>query len=151
MWPRDLLPDERYMLDVLLSRPFDGRDELSAQASALSVKGPCTCGCPSIALAVDRSARPAPVRGMVAEGVGLDVQGNVVGVLLFVDDDGYMSELEVYAFGGDIHGRPTDAYGMPTVETFELAEWEPHPTAWAAPSRTCRGARCGTRTDAERR
>ncbi len=39
MWPRTLLPDERRLLDVLLSRPFEGRDELRAQAAAVQVTG----------------------------------------------------------------------------------------------------------------
>ena len=128
MSPRDLLPDERHLLDVLLSRPFDGRDELSAQASAVTATGlSCKCGCPSIDLAVDRAVPSATVRGMVAEGVGLDRNGNRVGVLLWVDDDGYMNGLEVFGFGDDIRGRPTETFGWPTVESFELAEWEPWP------------------------
>jgi hypothetical protein len=63
---------------------------------------------------------------MVAEGVGVDQEGNLVGVLLWVDDEGYMNDLEVYGSGGDVDGRPTDTYGKPTVESFDLAEWEPN-------------------------
>lgn len=54
---------------------------------------------------------------MVVDGVGLDVDGNEVGVLLFVSDDGYLTELEIYSAAGG-------AVGMPTVKSFELAEWE---------------------------
>jgi hypothetical protein len=125
MWPRDLLADERHFLDVMLSRSFEGRHELRAQADAVTATGPsCTCGCPSIALAVDRNVPPAPVHGMVAEGIGVDANGNYVGVLLFVDDQGYMNDLDVYAFGGDIHGQPTYTHGKPTIDSFELPEWE---------------------------
>jgi hypothetical protein len=79
-------------------------------------------------MTVDQAAAaPAPVRGMVSDGVGVDADGNLVGVLLFCDDQGYMTELEVYAFGGTVDGRATEGrWGMPTVESFELAEWEPH-------------------------
>src|SRR5687767_4288407 len=123
--PRDLLPDERYFLDVLLSQPFNGRDELREQAHHVSVTGlSCSCGCPSVGLAVDRTAPPAPVSGMVAEGVGVDADGNLVGVMLLVDDGGYMYDLDVWAFGGDVHGQRTESYGRPTIESFELSDYE---------------------------
>jgi hypothetical protein len=122
-FPRSLLPNERHILDVLLSRPFDGRDELKAQAAVVSVRGlSCECGCPSLALTVDVAPR-APYIGLIAEGVGVDRDGNLVGVLLFVDGLGYMEELEVYARGGTVDGRATEGrWGMPTMESFELAE-----------------------------
>jgi hypothetical protein len=125
---RGLLPDERHILDVLLSRPFEGRDELRAQAEVVSVAGPsCECGCPSVALVVDRVAPKAPVKGVAADGVGVDQDGNIVGVGLLVDDDGYMYDLDVWPFGGTVDGRDTEgAWGRPTAETFQLAEWEPH-------------------------
>jgi hypothetical protein len=65
---------------------------------------------------------------VVTDGVGLDLDGNLVGVLLLVDDDGYMNDLEVYPFGATVDGQPTvGRWGKPTVESFELAEWEPRP------------------------
>jgi hypothetical protein len=116
--PRDLSSDERYVLDVLLSRPFFGRDELREQVGHTRVTGlSCSCGCPSMNLAVDRPVAAAPTSGMVADGVGLDAGGKPVGALLFVDDDGYMSELEIF-------GWADDTFGMPTVASFKLAEWE---------------------------
>ena len=130
MSPRSLGPDGRRLLDVLLSRPFEGRDELRAQVAAVQVTGSsCQCGgCPSLALAVSDGAPRSSVTGMVVEGAGVDPDGNQVGVLLFVDDQGCMNELEVYAHGGTVDGRLTgDRWGMPTVESFRLAEWEPHP------------------------
>lgn len=128
MWPRDLLPDERHVLDVLLSGPFHGRDALAEQVRHVSVTGPsCACGCPSVALAVDRAAAPSTARGKVADGFGVDQDGHFVGVGLMVDGDGYMYDLDIWALGDDIHGQPTlTAHGRPTVESFELAEWEPH-------------------------
>jgi hypothetical protein len=122
-FPRSLLPDERHILDVLLSRPFEGRDELKAQVAVVSVDGlSCACGCPSLALTVEPTAQPAPVHGMVAEGAGVDRDGNAVGVLLFVDDHGYMADVDVYARGGTVDGRATgDRWGMPVLESFELA------------------------------
>ena len=114
---RDLQPDERQVLDVLLSRDFAGRDELREQAQSVRVSGlSCSCGCPSINLAVDRSAAPAPISGMVVDGVGIDASGKMVSALLFVTD-GYLAQLEIY-------GLADNAYGMPTPASFELAEWE---------------------------
>jgi hypothetical protein len=63
---------------------------------------------------------------MVADGVGVDAVGNIVGVLLFVDDEGYMSGLEVFAYGGTVDGRDTEnTWGWPTLESFQIAQWEP--------------------------
>jgi len=46
-----------------------------------------------------------------------------VGVPLWVDDEGYMNDLEVFGYGPDIHGRPsTTMHGWPTVESFERRE-----------------------------
>jgi hypothetical protein len=117
------LPDERHVLDALLERPFDGRDELRHQALTASVTGLCcNCGCPSVALAVDRSTPPSPATGPVADGFGLDVEGNIVCVGLFVDPEGYMHEIDVSAVGTDIDGRTTHgAHGWPRPDTFRLA------------------------------
>ena len=116
--PRSLSPDEQHVLNVLLSRPFPGRDELRTQVAHARVVGlACDCGCPSVTLTVDRSAAPAPATGMVVDGVGLDADGNALGVLLFVGDDGYLAELEIYSAAGE-------TVGMPTVQSFALAEWE---------------------------
>lgn len=121
-FPRSLLPDERHIVDVLLSRPFPERDELQAQAADVRVTGlSCGCGCPSVALAADRSAPPALAAGSTAQGYGVDRDGNLVAVALLVDGDGDMHELDITAVGIDVHGRPTTTtHGRPTVESFQV-------------------------------
>ena len=127
MSARDLLPDERHFFEVLLSRPFEGRDELREQALHVLVSGPsCICGCPSVALEVDHTSATATVADRVPDGVGLDADGNRVGVTLLMDREGYLKEIDVSPIGENIQGRPTETYGRPTVESFELADWEPH-------------------------
>src|SRR5437870_6878741 len=53
--PRPLTPHERELLDFLLAGPVDSPD-LRAQAATAVVAGVCSCGCPSIRLAVDENA-----------------------------------------------------------------------------------------------
>jgi hypothetical protein len=110
--------DERAVLGFLLTRAFPGRDELLAQAQSVQTTGlSCACGCPSFSLAADRSLAPAPVTGrMPTDAHGTDPAGNEVGILLFVDN-GYLSEVEVYSFGGD------DFAGLPHPEMLKLSEW----------------------------
>jgi hypothetical protein len=42
----------------------------------------------------------------VIEAGGTDPAGNKVGVLLFPDEDGYLSEVEVYSLEGPFGGLP---------------------------------------------
>lgn len=76
----------------------------------------CPCGCPSIALHVGASASKATVDDRVpVSGHGRDADGNLVGVLLFVDD-GVMSELE---FCNYVDSVP----GFPLPESLHVDEW----------------------------
>ncbi|HUG47474.1 MAG TPA: hypothetical protein VMP67_03575 [Candidatus Limnocylindria bacterium] len=52
----------------------------------------------------------------------MDAAGNLVGVAFLVDASGYMNELDVWAVGSDINGRPTvTAHGRPSIDSLELA------------------------------
>jgi hypothetical protein len=103
--PRALAADERRVLTFLLSDPFPGRDELQVQADMARVVGCCSCGCPSLALAVGSSAVPAApthadlpveVRGVNAEGAEYDL-------MLWVRD-GYLDWIEVVTYGEEVVG-----------------------------------------------
>lgn len=59
--PRPLTPKERTLIDFLLDSPL-GRDELRKQAASSRVAGVCSCGCPSIWLAVDPATPSAKFR-----------------------------------------------------------------------------------------
>jgi hypothetical protein len=106
--PRDLTPEERRILERLLSYAFPGGDELREQLVGTKVDGACTCGCPTVDLLPERSERlRAPVRRQIPiEATGRDTDGGQLGVLLHVID-GYLSELEIYSPDGQpICGYP---------------------------------------------
>ncbi len=121
---RGLTDDESGVVDRLLSRPFPGRDELVQQLRFVRAPGlSCTCGCPSIALEVDRGAPSAAVAERApTEAVARDGDDNLVGIMLLVDDDGYMSELEFYSLAGP-------QIGFPRLDSLTFVEWsEPDAT-----------------------
>ena len=120
MESRPLNDDERAVLTLLLRRDFPGRAALVVQAGSVRTEGcSCSCGCPSFSLVPDRSLPAAEVATtVVSDAHGSDPGGNDVGVLLFVDDDGYLSEIEVYNARGD-----GDYAGLPHVEALMLSEW----------------------------
>jgi hypothetical protein len=121
---RELTDAERKIVTFMLSEPFLGRDELIPQAETVRSTGAsCACGCPSFGLAPDRSFAPANVPDRVpVSASGRDPGGNLVGVLLFVDD-GYMTELEIFSPGGE-----STFAGLPDPRELTIDEWsEPAP------------------------
>jgi hypothetical protein len=96
--PRVLSDNERALLDGFLRPDFDGVEALRVQAPLVLASQGCTCGCGTIALhmpaGTPRSSAhsPLPVEGEV---VGADGEP-IGGLLLFLDDDGRLSSLEVY-------------------------------------------------------
>ena len=112
--PRPLKPREQELLDFLLDGPVSS-PELRAQAATVVVSGVCSCGCPSIQLAVDEDAPPAFLNGpeVVMTGgaeiraVGVIEEGLETGVTLHLTGDvrkgeGLIWELETW---------PTARYG----------------------------------------
>lgn len=94
---RQLTPAELGILRRLLTTPFPGCSELRAQLPHTWVTGTCPCGCPSIALTVNRPRiasalvrRPIPVEGRTRDRDGTEV------VVLLHTRDGYLAELELY-------------------------------------------------------
>ena len=106
--PRPLTPRERELLDFLLDGPVSS-PELRAQAATAVVSGVCSCGCPSIQLAVAEDAPRAflngpevvPTGGAEIRAVGVVEEGLETGVTLHVtghvgNGEGVIWELETW-------------------------------------------------------
>ena len=105
--PRPLTVLERMVLQKLLTVEFAGAGDLRAQLPHTLVVGCCTCGCATITLAVDASsAAPAAVTSGAAVSAGITDEEQDAGVVLLVDDAGYMSYLEVYSIGDPVREFP---------------------------------------------
>jgi hypothetical protein len=118
--PTNLSSDQRALLDFLLLREFSGRAELLQQAATVRTAGlSCGCGCPSFSLVADKSLPAAQIEDppVASDAHGTDPQGNSVGVLLFVDESGFLSEVEIYSVKGDDFG------GLPKPSALKLSEW----------------------------
>ena len=92
---RSLTQSEVAALDFMLSADFPGVAELRQQARTARVVGRCSCGCPSIDIAVDRTVAPpaiAVLPGAVASATSRDPR--VTHLTLWVDGD-YLSGLEL--------------------------------------------------------
>lgn len=98
---RPLTPDERAIVDLLLSRDFPRVIELRRQAAVTQAGSPCGCGCPSIELAVP----DAPPRAELRDGLApVELRVSPTGaepaadVILFLRD-GRLSYLEYVSYG----------------------------------------------------
>lgn len=100
---RALTRRERGVLEYLLDgEDFPGRQELRDQMAYATVSSACECGCATRGLAVDRTRAAAavveattPIQAPIVRGAGSPGV-----VILFVDEDGYMSSLEVLGHDG---------------------------------------------------
>lgn len=99
---RGLGTEERALLQFLLDEPFLGRDELRQQMESVQVIGACPDGCPTVALAVDRSLVSTPPDALTVpvEAEGRDADGMPILVALHAAD-GYLQELEIVRFDGE--------------------------------------------------
>jgi hypothetical protein len=78
--PRQLTDDERRLLDGLLANDFDGADALQIQATSVTARRVCKCGCGTIELvpaqpnAPRSTARsPVPAEGRVFDDEGKEI------------------------------------------------------------------------------
>ena len=107
--PRPLLPEERATLMAILVRgDFDGRDALVAQADSALVNSYCGCGCATVGLEVDRTTPhafdvPSPISNSAYVS---DSDGEPIGGIVVVVDDGYLSSLEIYWYENPISPFP---------------------------------------------
>src|SRR4029079_17520148 len=80
---RPLSEQERAVILALLSPSFVGRDELLTQLTTVQARTGVGCGCPTIALAANKSLSAAPVRGYVVAEASADIDGQPIQILLF--------------------------------------------------------------------
>ena len=88
--PRPLSPEERALMEFLLSAEFPGRDELRSQLDSVEAIGACECGCGTVSLQVAKSAA-----GVSAEKpIPVKAYGELVDVILLARN-GFLSSLEL--------------------------------------------------------
>jgi hypothetical protein len=97
---RPLAPEEEKLLGWILQHGSNKAKSYLPQVEGLRVRRSCSCGCPSISLVVSHNAQAviAADERIVADLTGRTAEGASVGVLIF-QDEGKLSELEVYAYG----------------------------------------------------
>jgi hypothetical protein len=128
--PRPLTLHERELLDFLLGGPVDS-PELRAQAATAVVNGVCSCGCPSIQLAVNEEAPRARLDGreviasgdaqIRAEAIGrggvqTEVTLHVVGDVR--NGEGVIWELEVWPTAAEGEQQPE----LPPIEELHFVD-----------------------------
>lgn len=127
-YPRPLTEREAQILVFLLRQADEPRlAPLIDQARTAAVTAPCTCGCATVNLAVDReTTSPVDLCSPVVSAVSVDGLPPM-GLLLFLDE-GWLSVLEIwYIDEPPAEFPPTSAFDTPRIECDEL------PIAKAAP------------------
>ena len=95
-FPRDLTEKERSILDFILSHEWEGVEQVRAMLRDTRATGTCTCPCGSIALSVRPPNGKLVSRSPVpAEAVGY-VEGVLITVILFVDEESAYLEIVWY-------------------------------------------------------
>jgi len=114
---RPLTPEEEKLLRRTLEHGSDEAKSYLPQIEGIRARSSCTCGCPSIALVVSDNAPPGIVtkERTIVDLSGQSAEGINVGVLIF-QDEGKLSELEVYPYGDE--GK----FGLPTIESLSPFE-----------------------------
>jgi hypothetical protein len=104
---RPLTTDERVLLEWLIANGSSNAAKYAWQIPRVSVVSRCTCGCPTIDLALDGKHVDGGSE-LVADFVGKSPEGIQVGVILHCRG-GQISELEVYAID-EVEG----VFGLPS-------------------------------------
>jgi hypothetical protein len=114
---RPLTREEEKLLRWILENWPDEAKSFLPQIEGIRAENSCSCGCPSISLAVSDGV-PTAIAGkdrIVVDLSGQTSEGFSVGVLLF-QDDGKLSELEIYPFDDE------GTFGLPTIESLSPFE-----------------------------
>jgi hypothetical protein len=111
---RPLSKEERALLEWLIANGNPDAQQYASQIVNVRVVGRCTCGCPSIDLAVgDHTQRKTAPSHILADFEGKTPEGIEVGVILH-GREGEISELEIYAIA-DVK----NPFGLPRIESLK--------------------------------
>jgi hypothetical protein len=111
---RDLTDPERLLLERLLVQGTPGAQAYAEQLAYMTVVSRCSCGCPTIDLAVrGQAASAGSPSEILAEATGMSSEKVRFGIILHARA-GLLSELEVYAMdrGG--------AFTLPEIDRIEF-------------------------------
>ena len=111
---RPLTDEERNLLGWLLANGSPDAEAYLSQIGNVNVVGKCTCGCPTLDLALGESEQRKTAPSLIlADFVGTTPEGVEVGVVVHARE-GEISELEVYAIS-DWKGP----FNLPSVESLK--------------------------------
>jgi hypothetical protein len=111
---RDLTAEERRLLEWLLENSLTDTTAFAPQISQTKVVARCTCGCPTLDLAVGGKAfRTVGPSTILVDAYGHSPEGVPVNVTIHARE-GELSELEVISMDA------TQVFGMPTPKTLEI-------------------------------
>lgn len=111
---RPLTEEERKLLEWLLANGSPEAKPYISQIANVNVVGKCTCGCPTIDLALgNREQRKTAPSIILADFTGKTPEGIEVGVIVHARE-GEISELEVYAIP-DWKGP----FNLPSIESLK--------------------------------
>jgi hypothetical protein len=114
---RALAADEIALLRALLEK--GDHEEFLPQLEVACVTGGCSCGCPTVGIAVPENTAVRTAAPKILVDVLGDVEGRMVGVLVF-QAGGMLSELEVYDICG-VDGK----FGLPAIESIRPFDSNP--------------------------
>lgn len=111
---RPLTAEEAMLLEWLIANGKPEAKRFSSRLSQIRVVARCTCGCPTLDLALagqtERTTGPSEI---LADFDGTTDEGVPVGVILHARED-EISELEVYAIN-DFRGK----FGLPKIQSLK--------------------------------
>jgi hypothetical protein len=111
---RPLTEEERKLLEWLLANGSPEAKPYISQIANVNVVGKCTCGCPTIDLALgNREQRKTAPSIILADFIGKTPEGIEVGVIVHARE-GEISELELYAIP-DWKGP----FNLPSIESLK--------------------------------
>ncbi len=97
---RPLSEEEWLLLSHVLVNGSAAAQSFAGQVAFAKATRGCDCGCPSISLIIDpRAPQGRTTERIIVDLLGALSDGTDVGLLVFTKN-GYLSDLEVYAFGG---------------------------------------------------